>query len=164
MNDLSEIWNEFEKMNSTQIYAATQDSDNKKSNWYKSSKVPHYGHGGTSFFWTITIPTFSLRKMIFQFTCLGINTGVALMNLKKMRKFGWQELVIKIFNEYRSKGTKLPLLDQDIVNIIFNLHPGNYYNFLLQYASQLPQNGGAFMSKWRNFKTNMFRLAQHHPS
>lgn len=57
---------------------------------------------------------------------LGVNSGVMLMNLTRMRKFGWQTYLQPIFNQY-----KLNIVwgDQDIINIIFHYHPGRYIYF-----------------------------------
>ncbi|RXG67461.1 hypothetical protein Avbf_08014, partial [Armadillidium vulgare] len=49
----------------------------------------------------------------------GVNAGVWMMNLTRMRHFpgGWINTCINVTNEYRSK---LLLGDQDIANVIFN--------------------------------------------
>ncbi|XP_063875952.1 uncharacterized protein LOC135108970 isoform X2 [Scylla paramamosain] len=49
----------------------------------------------------------------------GLNTGVLVMNLTRVRAFegGWTENIIPIMEEYK---TKLSLADQDILNILFS--------------------------------------------
>lgn len=46
-----------------------------------------------------------------------------LMNLTRMRAFSWTSYVVPIYKEYK---LKITWGDQDIINIIFHFHPGNY--------------------------------------
>lgn len=52
---------------------------------------------------------------------IGVNSGVMLMNLTKMRAFQWEKYLAPIMKEY-----KLNIVwgDQDIINIIFHFHSG----------------------------------------
>ncbi len=52
---------------------------------------------------------------------LGLNSGVMLMDLEKMRQFGWQDRLTNISKQYKSK-VESP--DQDVINIFFSYHPG----------------------------------------
>lgn len=60
-----------------------------------------------------------LNSVIFS----GVNSGVMLMNLTRMRAFSWTSYVVPIYKEYK---LKITWGDQDIINIIFHFHPGNY--------------------------------------
>lgn len=53
----------------------------------------------------------------------GVNSGVMLMNLTRMRAFSWTDYVVPIYKEYK---LKITWGDQDIINIIFHFHPGNF--------------------------------------
>ena len=53
----------------------------------------------------------------------GVNSGVMLMNLTRLRKFGWEEYVLPIYKHYK---LSITWGDQDIINIIFHYHPGKY--------------------------------------
>jgi hypothetical protein len=46
-----------------------------------------------------------------------------LMNLTRMRAFSWTDYVVPIYKEYK---LKITWGDQDIINIIFHFHPGNF--------------------------------------
>lgn len=58
---------------------------------------------------------------IAYFVRSGVNSGVMLMNLTRMRKFKWVDYVVPIYKEYK---LKITWGDQDIINIIFHYHPG----------------------------------------
>ena len=54
----------------------------------------------------------------------GVNSGVMLMNLTRMRAFKWQDYIIPFYQEYK---LKITWGDQDLINIIFHFHPGEKY-------------------------------------
>lgn len=58
--------------------------------------------------------------MIYDFS--GLNSGVMLMNLTRMREFDWINRLNPVLEKYR---IALTWGDQDIINIIFHYHPGN---------------------------------------
>jgi hypothetical protein len=62
----------------------------------------------------------------------GVNSGVMLMNLTRMRAFSWTDYVVPIYKEYK---LKITWGDQDIINIIFHFHPGNF----MESSSQAQQ-------------------------
>ena len=53
-----------------------------------------------------------------------------LMNLTRMRNFGWEKYVIPIYQEYK---TKITWGDQDIINIVFHFHPDKLYVYPCNY-------------------------------
>lgn len=46
-----------------------------------------------------------------------------LMNLTKMRSIGLEERAVSILETY---GTNLTFADQDILNVLFHFHPGEF--------------------------------------
>lgn len=64
---------------------------------------------------------FVCTKLIFRIL-LGVNSGVMLMNLTRMRQFQWTEYVVPIYKKFK---LRITWGDQDIINIIFHYHPGN---------------------------------------
>ena len=54
---------------------------------------------------------------------LGVNSGVMLMNLTRMRNINWNSDVYPIYKEYK---TKITWGDQDILNIMFHYRPGEH--------------------------------------
>ncbi len=54
----------------------------------------------------------------------GANDGILLMNLTKMRKFGWVSELTKIHNSY-SISQKEYYFDQGLINILMSKNPGN---------------------------------------
>lgn len=52
---------------------------------------------------------------------MGLNSGVMLMDLRKLRELDFTQEIIEIYREY-----KLNIVwgDQDLLNIYFNKHPG----------------------------------------
>lgn len=102
LSPVNEIWSFFDEFNSTQIAAMAPEHEDKNAGWYnRFSRHPFYPP-------------------------LGINSGVMLMNLTRMRKFNWTERIQPIFDEYK---LKLVWGDQDIINILFHFHPEKLFIF-----------------------------------
>ncbi|KAG8233143.1 hypothetical protein J437_LFUL010373 [Ladona fulva] len=103
---LEEIWEHFGKMNSSQMAALTPEHEDHATGWYnRFARHPYYGP-------------------------LGVNSGVMLMNLTRMRQFSWNEYVVPIYKEYK---LKITWGDQDIINIIFHFHPDKLYIYPCRY-------------------------------
>ncbi|XP_064082871.1 glucoside xylosyltransferase 2-like [Macrobrachium nipponense] len=103
---LEELWKHFSAMNSSQMAAMAPEHEDLATGWYnRFAKHPYYGR-------------------------LGVNSGVMLMNLTRLRKFGWEDYVIPIYKHY-----KLSIIwgDQDIINIIFHYHPDKLYVYGCEY-------------------------------
>lgn len=97
LSPVEELWAFFAQMNSSQIAAMSYESEDFSSNWYhRFARHPYYGY-------------------------YGVNSGVMLMNLSRMRQFGWNQRLEPIFEKYQSK---IVWGDQDIINIIFSSDPG----------------------------------------
>ncbi|XP_018333777.1 glucoside xylosyltransferase 1 isoform X1 [Agrilus planipennis] len=89
------IWEHFYKMNSSQMAALAPEHEDPNVGWYnRFARHPYYGK-------------------------LGVNSGVMLMNLTRMRKFQWGAYVTPIYKKYK---LKITWGDQDIINIIFHYH------------------------------------------
>ncbi|XP_008216745.1 glucoside xylosyltransferase 1 [Nasonia vitripennis] len=100
------IWDEFKKMNNVQLAALSPEHEDPNTGWYnRFAKHPYYGK-------------------------LGVNSGVMLMNLTRMREFKWTQYVIPIHKEYR---LKITWGDQDIINIIFHYHPEKLHVYDCRY-------------------------------
>jgi UDP-xylose:glucoside alpha-1,3-xylosyltransferase len=100
------IWSYFYKMNSSQMAALAPEHEDPNVGWYnRFAKHPYYGK-------------------------LGVNSGVMLMNLTRMRAFQWSEYVVPIYRKYK---LKITWGDQDIINIIFHYHPGKLYLYSCRY-------------------------------
>ena len=54
-------------------------------------------------------------------TIAGVNSGVMLMNLTRMREAKWIEHIIPYYKEYK---LKITWGDQDLINIFFHYFPG----------------------------------------
>lgn len=97
------VWSHFNRMNSSQLAALAPEHEDPNVAWYnRFARHPYYGK-------------------------LGVNTGVMLMNLTRMRHFQWVDYVVPIYKRYK---LKITWGDQDIVNIIFHFHPDK----LLEYS------------------------------
>ena len=68
--------------------------------------------------------------MFYSCVILGVNSGVMLMNLTRMRQFGWEKYVVPIYHEYKNK---IVWGDQDIINIVFHFHPEKLYVYPCHY-------------------------------
>ncbi|XP_068206791.1 glucoside xylosyltransferase 1-like [Palaemon carinicauda] len=103
---LEELWKHFSAMNSSQMAAMAPEHEDLATGWYnRFAKHPYYGR-------------------------LGVNSGVMLMNLTRLRKFGWEDYVIPIYKHYK---LSITWGDQDIINIIFHYHPDKLYVYGCEY-------------------------------
>ncbi|XP_069677720.1 glucoside xylosyltransferase 1 isoform X2 [Periplaneta americana] len=106
LGPLEDVWRHFDLMNSTQMAALTPEHEDPNTGWYnRFAKHPYYGP-------------------------LGVNSGVMLMNLTRMRTFSWTNYVVPIYKEYK---LKITWGDQDIINIIFHFHPDKLYIYPCRY-------------------------------
>ncbi len=99
MRPLEKIWHFFKEFNSTQLAAMTPEHEIANIGWYnRFGRHPYYG-------------------------LTGLNSGVMLMNLTRMRAFDWTNKIVPLYREYK---TKITWGDQDLINILFHFHPGMY--------------------------------------
>ena len=97
MRPLERIWHFFKEFNSTQFAAMTPEHEVANIGWYnRFGRHPYYG-------------------------LTGLNSGVMLMNLTRMRTFDWTNKIIPLYREWK---TKITWGDQDLINILFHFHPG----------------------------------------
>ncbi|KAK9881749.1 hypothetical protein WA026_017270 [Henosepilachna vigintioctopunctata] len=106
LTPVEKVWQFFHKMNSSHIAALAPEHEDPNVGWYnRFARHPYYGK-------------------------LGVNSGVMLMNLTRMRTFQWAEYVVPIYKKYK---LKITWGDQDIINIIFHYHPGKLYIYSCMY-------------------------------
>ena len=91
-----ELWSYFQKFSSKQVAGLVNECDeNQKFCWYKHhAKHPYVKP-------------------------YGVNSGVMLMNLTRLRKMKWENELITIYSNNKEK---LRYGDQDILNIFFHSH------------------------------------------
>jgi UDP-xylose:glucoside alpha-1,3-xylosyltransferase len=94
LSDLQDFWNEFGRFSANQIMASAYEVNSK----YYTDELAYPYYGST-----------------------GINAGVLMMNLTRMRQFNFISKIYPIYNEYKQK---LVYHDQDILNILFHDNPG----------------------------------------
>ncbi|KAJ8723890.1 hypothetical protein PYW07_007870 [Mythimna separata] len=106
LGPVEELWQFFSQFNSSQISAMSLEDDNPNVSWYpRFAKHPFYGK-------------------------YGLNSGVMLMNLTRMRSFGWVDYVTPIMLKWKRY---IPWGDQDIINIIFHYHERSVYVLSCRY-------------------------------
>lgn len=94
-----DLWVQFHNMDSSHLAAMVLDAEDRTSGWYnKFARHPFVGE-------------------------LGVNSGVILMHLKRMRETqtNWTSTMESIFSRYYKV---LVWGDQDLLNIFFHFHPG----------------------------------------
>lgn len=100
LSPVSDIWHFFSEFNSTQIAGLSPEHEDRNVGWYnRFAKHPFYGP-------------------------MGLNSGVMLMNLTRMRKFKWEEYILPLYKEFK---LKITWGDQDLINILFYYHPGKFF-------------------------------------
>eukprot|EP00051_Salpingoeca_urceolata_P005961 m.79286 g.79286 ORF g.79286 m.79286 type:complete len:387 (-) comp14620_c0_seq2:2081-3241(-) len=90
--DLSELWLHFRSFNNTHSAAMVAEGTRASSSWY---------------------PRFARHPF---YRPLGLNSGVMLMDLQRMRASDFVSNVVTIYQEY---STAIPFGDQDILNIYY---------------------------------------------
>lgn len=102
ISPVEQMWEHFSLMNSNQIAAMSYESEDFSNSWYhRFAKHPYYGR-------------------------YGLNSGVMLMNLTRMRQFDWIAKLEPTLIKYRSK---IVWGDQDIINIIFHSNEEKLFLF-----------------------------------
>jgi lipopolysaccharide biosynthesis glycosyltransferase len=100
VSDLHNIWKEFDRFTSKQMLGMAQE----REEW----NIDSYYNNATRIKFPFIPPH-------------GINSGVLLMNLTRMRDFSFFEKIHLISNHYHSM---LRLYDQDLLNILGYFNPG----------------------------------------
>lgn len=101
-----EVWKFFKQFNATQIAGLSPEHEDTNVGWYnRFSRHPYYGK-------------------------MGVNSGIMLMNLTRMREFNWNSYMLPLYKEYK---LKITWGDQDLINILFAYYPERLFVFPCQY-------------------------------
>ncbi|XP_039968479.1 glucoside xylosyltransferase 1 isoform X1 [Bactrocera tryoni] len=96
LSPISDIWKYFGRFNASQFAALTSEHEDENMGWYnRFARHPYYGR-------------------------MGVNSGVMLMNLTRMRIHNWVSHIVPIYNEYK---LRITWGDQDIINVFFYYSP-----------------------------------------
>jgi len=96
------IWGHFAHFNQSQLAALAPEHEDKHMGWYNRFAMhPYYGE-------------------------LGLNSGVMLMHLDRMRETGWEKKMIEYQVEWNKK---IVWGDQDLINIYFSYYPEKLYPY-----------------------------------
>ena len=100
LSPIEKLWHHFSKFNKTLLAAMAKEGEVASLNWYhRFARHPFYGE-------------------------LGLNSGVMLMDLKKLRELDFTRKIIAIYQEHKFN---IAWGDQDLLNIYFNKHPDQIY-------------------------------------
>lgn len=106
LSPVDKIWSFFSKFNSTQLAAVSTEHDDPAIGWYnRFARHPFYGE-------------------------MGVNSGVMLMNLTRLRQSSWMTALVNFYEEYR---LKITWGDQDLINIYFHFYPHQLYVFSCEW-------------------------------
>ncbi|XP_035782884.1 glucoside xylosyltransferase 1-like isoform X3 [Anopheles albimanus] len=76
LSSVQEIWGLFQEFNASQFAGMAPEHEDKNAGWYnRFARHPYYGD-------------------------LGVNSGVMLMNLTRMRQFRWQDHILPIYLKF----------------------------------------------------------------
>ncbi|KAK7103400.1 glucoside xylosyltransferase 2-like isoform X1 [Littorina saxatilis] len=100
LSPLDKMWNYFSRFNSTQMLALVPEHEDPTVSWYhQSSKIPYFGP-------------------------FGLNSGVILMNLTRLRQVNWSSTLVQYHQVYEKN---IVFFDQDLINIYCHFHPERLY-------------------------------------
>ncbi|XP_067907603.1 glucoside xylosyltransferase 2 [Heterodontus francisci] len=117
LRPVDDVWNFLNLFNSTQLAAMAPEHEIPRIGWYsRFARHPYYG-------------------------AAGVNSGVMLMNLTRIRNqlfknsmiptgLRWEELLYPLYHKYKNDIT---WGDQDLLNIIFHFNPEYLYVFPCQW-------------------------------
>lgn len=106
LSPVDKIWSFFSKFNATQLAAVSTEHDDAAIGWYnRFARHPFYGE-------------------------MGINSGVMLMNLTRLRQSMWMTALENYYKEYK---LKITFGDQDLINIYFHFYPHQLYIFSCEW-------------------------------
>lgn len=112
LGPVEDLWKYFYKFNETQIAALVLENEDPNVSWYpRFAKHPFYGR-------------------------VGLNSGVMLMNLTRMREFHWVDYVTPIMLKWK---LAMPWGDQDIINVIFHYRPSGVHVLPCRYNFRTEQ-------------------------
>ncbi|KAJ8050720.1 Glucoside xylosyltransferase 2 [Holothuria leucospilota] len=95
INPVEDIWQYLTRFNSTQFAGLSPAHENPADGWYnRNARQPYYGK-------------------------LGLDSGVMLLNLTKMREFKWSKRLVPIYKQYKDK---IERGDQDLINVALYFH------------------------------------------
>ncbi|KAH9518729.1 Glucoside xylosyltransferase 1 [Bulinus truncatus] len=100
LRSLSDLWSHFSQMNQSQLAGVVSEAEDGTAGWYnRFANHPYYGQ-------------------------YGVNSGVMLMNLTRMRQTTWLTDMQTFYKKYKMV---IPWGDQDLINIFFSAHPDQLY-------------------------------------
>ncbi|GFO27022.1 glucoside xylosyltransferase 1, partial [Plakobranchus ocellatus] len=100
LESLTHLWEMFNDFNSSQLAGLVGEAEAGYAAWYnRFANHPFYGK-------------------------FGLNSGVMLMDLNRLRQTSWLSDMQRLFLQYR---LALPWGDQDLINIYFAFHPDQMY-------------------------------------
>ena len=100
-------------MNSSQVMAMAKE-DETPGTYHDGYGIPYYGATGVVI--NLNLCLYAVVMIIFT----GVNAGVTLMNLTRLRQFNFEKLVAEYYLKYKSG---IQVGDQDILNTIFHFQP-----------------------------------------
>lgn len=106
LSPVDEIWSFFSRFNSSQLAAVSMEHSDPSIGWYnRFARHPYYGD-------------------------MGMNSGVMLMNLTRLRQSSWLQAMENYYEEYK---LKITWGDQDLINIYFHFYPHQLYIFSCEW-------------------------------
>lgn len=106
VSPLEKLWEFFSSFNSSQLVALAPEHEDPSIGWYnRFARHPYYGP-------------------------LGVNSGVMLMNLTRLRQTRWLPEIMEYYKEYR---LKITWGDQDLINVYFYFHPDQLFLFSCEW-------------------------------
>lgn len=105
LRPVDDLWSFFGELAPEQIAALAPEGENPDLNWYKRFAQHPYVQP------------------------LGVNSGVMLMDLEKMREARWRERMLAYREQYKS----IPWGDQDLINIFFAESPEKLFVFSCEW-------------------------------
>ncbi len=128
--NIAELWNHFDNMNDHQLVGLIGNNQPetlpvkyKLTNCFRNSmtlKILTFSYNWNRFFGLLIIQSFLFYKEVPFMPPAGLNSGLLLMNLTKMRRYGFEDKVSTTFKDSR----RASLDDQTTLNVLLYNDPG----------------------------------------
>ena len=103
---MEDLWNHFKHFDSVQLASMAPENEEPALSWYpRFARHPFFGTNG-------------------------VNSGVMLMNLTRMRAFDWTEKILEAYRKYK---LSITWGDQDLLNVVFHDNPGKSCLYFLSH-------------------------------
>ncbi|KAF8563382.1 hypothetical protein P879_11297 [Paragonimus westermani] len=142
--NVKQLWDYFDQFDDEQVIFIDTDTlfhANVKQLWDYFEKFDDEQLMGLALE-QVDGPSYCGRTVVHPIPCPGINTGVMLLHLKKLRGYAWDSMWRQVIKQETSGGRFLRVGEQQVMNGIIAQNPKLYYHLPCEWNVQLCFDSG----------------------